>query len=198
MANVKNVVVNCLKILKEQAVLWDTICGKSDTYLSTITNIGQQVTCCRCAKLQHTPFNETSFPDLKQKLLSKLFVDCNTALVVLRTKLSELQVCCDKINTASRRAVNTLQSNAKEPDLYMWSATEPAISDVTLWICNASAVAKQQLAEKRTLLDAVEFDEDGQLDIDSIVNIEKCWKGHNELTSSFNDIFDMCSFMKLE
>lgn len=198
MDNMKKCVITCLRILKEQAGVWDAVCSKCEAYLVAIGNVTQQVKCCRRAKLHLTPVNETQFPDVKDHLLTKLYIEGNKALLVLRGKLEELQSCCDRISATSRKAVSALQANSSSPDVYVWTATEPPISDVVLWVCNAAAVATQQLAEKRTLLDSIEFDAEGELVVDSVTGIDRRWKSHKKLTLLFSDIFDLCSFISLE
>lgn len=192
----KKTLRNSVSVLRENKTTWLETCEKCNIYISAIINTLQQISCCQNAELNKTSL-EQNFPDVKDALLIKLTLNCERAFEKLCEKKIVLLKCKKNIQAASQRACEAVNKVCTITDeVFEWSATEPSLCDIALWIESFSFLLNQSYAEKIDIFDRLSYI---FTNLEENVNYQKqtkyiqsMWNDHESILNAGDEIFKYC------
>ena len=194
MQKLKDILSKNLVLVKENCDQWQNICNNCEIELTAIVNSAQQISSCQKAKLENTSLQE-KFPDIKNALVCKLLLHSQKAFDRLSEKVKMLQKCLSQTQEVAKKSCDIIQPHLLEENIYVWTATQPAITDIALWINSFAAIMKQNYAEKVTLLEQlggifVKLDKNSN--VKKVNEISKLWMNNQNLIDAKDEIMKYC------
>ena len=173
---------------------WQSICLDSQSQFKSISNSLQQVSCCHKAKLEKSQL-QLMFPDIKAALVVKLTLNCEGAFKQMEETLKIFQKCLSEVQCLSEKLLKTLNSVSLHEDSYTWTAAEPSIADIALWIEGVGAIMNESLAKKRDILEQLSYiflKLDENVDCKHAADLESLWNANQKFIEITNELFAYC------
>ncbi|XP_013863177.1 AFG2-interacting ribosome maturation factor [Austrofundulus limnaeus] len=145
--------------LENQRSVWSGVLADCSPLMDSLGNLAEQMSALSRVQLSDTPLR--IFPDLQDRLRSKLLQDTDTVLGRVRDKMTELQTVRDSISKQVSAVLQLYEQNSDSLDLSVMTercAAAPSLADMLEWLQDAERFYRQQFLQRKTLLQTLRLD----------------------------------------
>ncbi|KAM9383912.1 AFG2-interacting ribosome maturation factor [Pholidichthys leucotaenia] len=158
--------------LESSQKLWISVLAECSLLMVSLGNLAEQWRALCGVRISNTPLR--GFPDLENRLRSKLLEATDTVLVKLNEKMFSLQSIRDSISNQVSAVLQLYEQNADSLDLLAVterSTTTPSVADMLEWLQDAERHYRVQFLRRKTLLQTLRAD-----DLQFLESAPKRWK----------------------
>lgn len=187
----------CLKVLEKQSRIYSNADVNCTKYLDSLENLVEQLECCLKAKIESTALGKND-KDFKNKLMLKLHKGMDMPLAKLKENVLLMEESTKRLSSSLDSIENHLKRTSNKQnvvDISKWTATEPPLSEVLLWILTVKDIMQNEIMEKHHFI--LEFCESvmkvSSKDELHIKSISDRWNSHQTILPVVNEILQWCS-----
>uniref|UniRef100_UPI00398EEFBE AFG2-interacting ribosome maturation factor n=1 Tax=Pristiophorus japonicus TaxID=55135 RepID=UPI00398EEFBE len=161
------------QVIEQQHSLWDSTLTECTPFLSSLSNLAEQLQACNNVVFKNTPFRK--FPDLQPRLKYKLTQAMEISLEKLGEKMSVLKRVRDTTNNQVATCFQMYEQHADTIGLTAVlerSCLSPSVSDMLEWLQDVERFYRSQYLSREILLQSISYD-----NLPDIQALPQSWSG---------------------